>query len=304
MYFCFNFGIFAGFWTAYRACERLGLNIYSGSGRSTEERVQDIMRLRPTAILATPTYLLRLIDTAKKIDVDLSQSSLVYAAGAGEPGGNVSITRRQIIDGLGVKTYCDQYGISDLMWGTSECFSESGGVHVNETFFYSYSVGPDSGEVVTGEGEVGENVVTGFNRWMQPIINYRTHDLVRRYRGHEHGCGWTWEWLEGAVLGRTDYMVTVRGVSVYQSALEDLIGEVPELSGNYEIHLTTERGLDRVEVVVEVRSEMARKEELAKKLENVYRENLKVGIGVRVVSPGTFPRYELKTKRIFDHRGH
>ncbi len=302
MYFCFNFGIFAGFWTAYRACERLGLTIYSGSGRSTEERVQDILRLRPAAILGTPTYLLRLIDTARKMGEDLSQSSLVYAAGAGEPGGNVSITRRRIIEGLGVKTYCDQYGISDLMWGTSECATESGGIHVNETFFYSYSVDPESGEVVTGEGEVGENVVTGFNRWMQPMINYRTHDLVRRYRDHEHGCGWTWEWLEGAVLGRTDYMVTVRGVSVYQSAVENLIGEVPGLSVNYEIHLAKDRGLDSVEVVVEARDEAARKEELEKKLEGVCRENLKVGIGVRVVPPGTFPRYELKTKRIFDHR--
>lgn len=137
---------------------------------------------------------------------------------------------------------------------------------------------------------------------LQPIINYRTHDLVRRYRNHEHGCGWTWQWLEGAVLGRTDYMVTVCGASVYQSAVENLIGEVPGLSVNYEIYLKTDRSLDRVEVVVEARNEAVRKEELKKKLEDVYRENLKVGIDVRVVPPGTFPRYELKTRRIFDRR--
>lgn len=302
MYFCFNFGIFAGFWTAYRACERLGIAVYSGSGRTTEERVQDILRLSPTTVLGTPTYLLRLIDTAKKMGEDLSQSSLVYAAGAGEPGGNVSITRQQIIEGLGVKTYCDQYGISDLMWGTSECFNESGGVHVNETFFYSYSMDPESGEVVEGEGDVGENVVTGFNRWMQPIVNYRTHDLVRRYQSHEHGCGWTWDWLEGAVLGRTDYMVSVRGVSIYQSAIENLIGEVPGLSVNYEIHLTADRGLDAIEVIVEAEDEVFKKENLQGQLANVYRENLKVGISVHVVPPRTFPRYELKTKRIFDYR--
>ncbi len=97
-------------------------------------------------------------------------------------------------------------------------------------------------------------------------------------------------------------MVTVCGASVYQSAVENLIGEVPGLSVNYEIYLKTDRSLDRVEVVVEARNEAVRKEELKKKLEDVYRENLKVGIDVRVVPPGTFPRYELKTRRIFDRR--
>lgn len=304
MYFCFDFGVFAGFWTAYRACERLGLIIYSGAGRSTEQRVEDILRFEPAAVLGTPTYLLRLIDTARKMGVDLARSSLEYAAGAGETGGNIPLTRRQIVEGLGVKTYCDMYGISDMMWATSECATESGGIHVNETFFYSYSVDPESGKEVTGEGTVGENVVTGFNRWMQPMINYRTHDLVRRYRHHEHGCGWTWEWLDGAVLGRTDYMVTIRGVNVYQSAIEELIGGISGLSVNYEIHLSRERGMDQVEVVVESREDLplTRAEELQKELERIYLDNIRVGIGVRVVSPGTLPRYQLKTKRIFDQR--
>lgn len=304
MYFCFDFGVFAGFWTAYRACERLGLTIYSGAGRSTEQRVEDILRFKPSSILATPTYLLRLIETAKQMGEDLAESSLRYAAGAGETGGNVPITRGQIVEGLGVKTYCDMYGISDLMWATSECATESGGLHVNETFFYSYSVDPESDEVVSTEGAVGENVVTGFNRWMQPMINYRTHDLVSRHRNHDHGCGWTWEWLEGAVLGRTDHMVTVRGVNVYQSALEALLEEVPGLSVNYEIHLTTENGMDSVELVVEARDDISapQVEEKQSKLEKAYQDNLRVGIHPRVVAPATLPRYALKTKRIFDHR--
>jgi phenylacetate-CoA ligase len=304
MYFCFNFQIFAGFWTAYRACERLGITIYSGSGLSTEQRLQDILRLKPTAIIATPTYLLRLIDTAKKLGVELSQSSLRFAAGAGETGGNVTLTRKQIIDGLGLINYCDQYGISDLMWGTSECCNHSGGVHVNEPFFYSYSINPETGEGIEEEGAVGENVVTGYNRWMQPMINYRTHDLVRRYQYHSHGCGWTWEWLEGAVLGRTDYMVTIRGTNVYQSAIENLIGNVHGLSINYEIHISTEHNMDQIDVKVEAQdiSKTQHYGMIKDELEERYYENLKVKINVQVVPPYTLPRYELKTKRIFDKR--
>jgi phenylacetate-CoA ligase len=304
MYFCFNFQIFAGFWTAYRACERLGITIYSGSGLSTEQRVRDILRLKPTAIIGTPTYLLRLIDTAQKMAIDLSQSSLRFAAGAGETGGNVPLTRKQIIDGLGLVTYCDQYGISDLMWGTSECCTHSGGVHVNEMFFYSYSIDPETNEMIDTEGAVGENVVTGYNRWMQPMINYRTHDLVRRFQNHNHGCGWTWDWLKGAVLGRTDYMVTIRGTNVYQSAIEHLIGHVPGLSVNYEIHLCKENNMDRIDVKVESKENRTTAEYfgMKKQLEETYHENLKVKIGVEVVPPQTFPRYELKTKRIFDRR--
>lgn len=303
VYFCFDFAMFAGFWTAFRGCERLGLRILSGARLNSEQRVNQILSYRPTVVMGTPTYLIHLIETAKKMGLDLRDAGVKYTTGAGEPGGNVPTTRKKIIQGFGCKKYIDIYGISDLMFGSVECHVECGGVHINETAFYSYFIDQE-GKVIKEDGQVGEHIVTGFNRFLQPVINYRTHDLVRPYWHHDHGCNWTFIFLDGAVLGRTDYMVTIKGTNVYPTAVENLLADVEDLSNNYEVHVSLENDMDKMEVVVEAGDGVPEEQygELSRRLEEVYRTNIRVGIGVKVVSPMTLPRYELKSKRFFDHR--
>ncbi|HZQ28144.1 MAG TPA: AMP-binding protein [Acidimicrobiales bacterium] len=302
VYFCFNFGTFAGFWTAFYAAQRMGLTIYSGSSLSTAQRLEQLQQFRPAALVATPTYMLRMVDEGEQLGLDLRDLGLQYAIGGGEPA--TATARRRITDAFGLTAFCDQYGISDAMWGTCECPTESGGIHVFESAFYSYSIDPATGEPVEDDGEVGENVITAFTRSLQPIVNYRTHDLVRRHTGHDHGCGWTWQWLEGSVLGRTDFMVIIRGTNVYPTAVDNLLGEVPELSPNYEMHITTDRGLDSMTIKVEPAQAMSADEgaALAANVRRFLHQRLQVDLGVEVVEPGNLPRYELKTKRIFDHR--
>src|SRR5581483_2617410 len=67
VYFCFNFGTFAGFWTAYYAAQRMSCTIASGAGLATKQRLAQIAKLRPAALVATPTYLLRMIEEAAEI---------------------------------------------------------------------------------------------------------------------------------------------------------------------------------------------------------------------------------------------
>jgi phenylacetate-CoA ligase len=223
-----------------------------------------------------------------------------FAVVAGEPA--TTGTRRRLIEALGLEAFCDQYGISDAMWGTVECPTDSGGIHVFEPAFYSYSIDPDSGESVEEEGVVGENVITAFNRALQPIVNYRTHDLVRRYGRHDHGCGWNWQWLDGVVLGRTDFMVTIRGTNVYPSAIDNLLADIPELTTSYELHISTDRGMDAVTVRAETAQPVADPDALAARVRRQLHERLTVDVAIEVLEPGSLPRYELKTKRIFDHR--
>ncbi|MDP2663029.1 MAG: phenylacetate--CoA ligase family protein, partial [Dehalococcoidia bacterium] len=59
-YFCFDFGKWVGFWVYYWTCRQLGLMVLSGSTLRSEERVREIIKFRPTAVLGSPTYLLHL----------------------------------------------------------------------------------------------------------------------------------------------------------------------------------------------------------------------------------------------------
>ena len=175
------------------------------------------------------------------------------------------------------------------------------GVHVNEMNLYSWSMDPASQDEVP-DGEIGENIVTGYGNTAQPLLNYRTHDLVRRRS--TCACGRTWSKLEGSVLGRTDFMVTVRGTNVYQTAVENILNKVEGISMHYELVLTHEEGNDAMTVRFEPEASIdpANWQQLASDAGDRIHKALHVRLKVVPVAPKSLPRFELKTKRIIDQR--
>lgn len=305
IYFCFNWGSWIGLWTFYWGARDLGMRVISGGGLSTKERIDQILKHGPTVVVATPTYLLHLAEVALANGVDLRKAGVKLVAGGGEAGLSITATRQRISELWGVEDrIMDAYGVGEALFIGQSCKEWAGGVHVIEDVCHSYVVDPETGVPLVGSDEVGEHVLTSYTRFSQPFIKYRTHDLVRMDKKPDHGCGWTFAHLPGSVLGRADYMVTIRGVNVYPTAVENLIGEVDGLAAHYELHITREEsGFDRMLVKVEAHSHA---NETLADLEtalNVHlRENLGVKLETEVLAADSLPRYELKSKRIFDHR--
>lgn len=299
VYFPFNWGTFVGFWAAYWGAKRLGLEIVSGGGLDTRARIMHMAEVRPTVLMCTPTYALYMAEVAKEMGIDLARSSLRISFHAGEPGANVEATRRAIERALGTKAY-EIYGIAEV---GSLCFScpLQGSVHLIEEF--SYSIIADRRGRRVGDGEVGENIITSYNQAFQPAIKYRSHDLVRPiYERCE--CGRTWLRFDGGVLGRSDQMIIIKGTNVYPTAIEALITEVKGLSEHYEIHIDIEGENDSATVKVEAQKgiDPGSHSALARELGKIFRSNIGVRIEAEVLPPNSLPRYELKAKRVFDHR--
>jgi phenylacetate-CoA ligase len=234
--------------------------------------------------------------------MDLPSAGVRVLGGGGESGLSIPSLRAWLYEDWGPVRLLDAYGISELAWCANSCLACDGaGVHVHERTHHSYSADPTSGEPV-GEGQVGENVVTAF-RLGQILIKYRTHDLVRRFRHHDHGCGLTSEFLEGSVLARTDSMVTIRGVNVYPTAVENIVGSVDGATPYFEIHIHRHHDLD----ALNIRLESAHQDEsgfrpLAAAVADKLRRHLGLRVDVEVLAAGSLPRYESKSKRIIDHR--
>jgi phenylacetate-CoA ligase len=207
--------------------------------------------------------------------------------------------RRQLDESWGA-TSGELLGVAELHAFGPGCPTREG-VHVDETSCFSWSRDPETGQEAP-EGAVGENILTTYVNNAQPLINYRTHDLVRRY--DQCSCGRTWAFFKGVVLGRTDFMVTVRGTNIYQSAVENVVGQAEGASHHYELVLTRVSGLDRMCVRVEPVPQLAaeRWTELSRRVGDRIHDALKVRLEVEVLPPGTLPRYELKTRRIVDQR--
>jgi len=125
---------------------------------------------------------------------------------------------------------------------------------------------------------------------------------VQRDLHPDHGCGWTWAHLPGVVLGRSDFMVTIRGTNVYPTAVENLIGGVDGLSNHYELHISRPGSFDEMLVKVEAASAGTDTTALTTRLKRHLATSLGVRLAVEVLTPNTLPRYELKTRRIFDTR--
>lgn len=299
MYLAFNFGIFVAFWMAYQAAFRLGLQVISGGGVDTRTRIKQIRDFKPTMLFATPTYALHLAEVAKEMGVDTASSSVEYVFVAGESGGSIPSTRSAIEAAWGAKVY-EFYGASETGAMGQGC-QVQGHMHLFEQDVFSLVL-DDHGKPVP-DGQVGEHVVTTFIMTTQPIIKYKTHDLVEiHYGGCE--CGRSWKYVQGGILGRTDNMITIKGVNVFPAAVEMLLAEVNGTSEHYEMHVWRDKGLDELMVRVEASRDLADSEhsETALRAEELLRQRIRVRIPVEVMQPGSLPRYELKARRFFDHR--
>lgn len=301
-YFAFGWGNFAGFWSAYWGARRLGCRVISGGGLDTKGHIQAILRIKPTVLISTPTFALRMAAVAADMGVDLAKSSIRFTYHAGEPGPTaLPAMRAQLEKAWGAKSG-ELLGIAEVDAMAPGC-PNGDGVHLNEMNVFAWQLDPKAGREAA-EGEIGENIVTSYVNTAQPLLNYRTHDLVRRRSTCV--CGRTWAKFEGSVLGRTDFMVTVRGTNVYQTAVENLLAEVPGVSMHYELVLTREADNDVMTVRFEPDKSIAHSRELWEKAAGDAAARIHAALHVRLevkpVEPESLPRYELKTKRIVDQR--
>ncbi|HEY8641969.1 MAG TPA: phenylacetate--CoA ligase family protein [Candidatus Dormibacteraeota bacterium] len=277
VFLAFSFGPFIGFWSAFAGAEQLGALVIPGGAMSTEQRARAIMELGATVLCCTPTYALRLAEVGTGLGIDLSASPLRVTIHAGEPGASIPATRDAIDRAFGAYAM-DHSGMTELGPTGFSCVMRDG-LHLIESEFIF--------EVIDEE-----LVATNLGRWGSPLIRYRTGDRVRLSR-EPCPCGSPFPKLVGGILGRVDDMVTVRGVNLYPSQVEDIVRRHPEVV-EFVLEHRRERQMDEVTLVIECTDGAV----VAERLEAELRQALGARIGVRQVELGTLPRAELKAKRL------
>jgi phenylacetate-CoA ligase len=289
IFFCFSFGPFIGFWSAFSAANRLGALAISGAAMSSGERLHAIIDTQATVLVCTPTYALRLVEVARDEGIDVSATALRVSIHAGEPGASIPETRARIEDAFGLQAF-DHTGGTEIGPTGFSCAARDG-VHLIEQEFV-VEVRAENGTVAEdGEGEL---VLTNLGRWGSPAIRYRTGDRVRATRGGCK-CGRTFVKLEGGILGRVDDMLTVRGVNVFPSALEGIVRRFDQIA-EFRIVAYTERGMDALRCTIEPRNDTDAAS-LAQAIGEAIHRDIGVRAEIELVAPGSLPRYELKARR-------
>jgi phenylacetate-CoA ligase len=137
------------------------------------------------------------------------------------------------------------------------------------------------------------------------MIRYRTRDITSLAPG-PCACGRMLRRIR-RIGRRSDDMLIIRGVNVYPSQVESALLEAEGTLPHYQIVLTRERGLDQMEVQVEVTPQtfsdkIGALEQLHERLVEALDHVLGLRVQVTLVEPHSIQRSEGKAKRVIDRR--
>ena len=297
----FGYKIFIAFWAYHYAGEKLGCEVIPGGVLNTEARILKMQELKATAMGATPTYVLGMAETARKMGIDPPKDLFIRKITvAGEPGGSIPATRKRMEEAWGAKVY-DQVGSTEIgHWGW-ECHYQSG-LHVNEALFLVEIEDVDTGEPITGPGKRGKMVVTSFNRQAQPCIRFDVKDLIQ-WNTQQCDCGRTFRLLEGGLKGRTDDITKVKGVLLSPMAIEEVVRDVPQLSNEYQVVVTKKGDIDNITLKVEIIPEHKNDEAAIRAvLTDQLRVKTNLGYNIEFHEYESLPRSQTKSRRFQDQR--
>jgi phenylacetate-CoA ligase len=289
----FSFGPFIGFWGTVEGARQIGAMMIPGGGWDSIERLQIMRDLGATVLCCTPTYALRLAEVARRENFDLRSIPIRALIHAGEPGANVPHTKARIETTWGAKCF-DHAGASEIGAHSFECELQPGGIHVLESEFIAEVLDPQTLQESL-PGEIGELVITNLGRPGFPVIRYRTGDLVRLNLAPCE-CGRTFARFDGGLLGRADDMVTVCGVNVYPTAIENVVRQFAAVE-EFQISVTRQRELYQLEIQIELATEEDA-EGLRLQVEQAIHHAISLRPKVTLAQPGALARFEMKARRL------
>lgn len=251
----------------------LGCAVIPGGVGNTEQQIEAIAHYRPSGYLGTPDFLKILLDMAEKTGKDVTALRRGLVSGAALPA-----SLRDELGRRGVAVL-QCYATAEL--GVIAYESEAReGMIVNETVIVEI-VRPGTGDPVTA-GEVGEVVVTSFNR-DYPMIRLATGDLSALMPGVSP-CGRTNTRIRGW-MGRADQTAKVKGMFVHPKQIAEIATRHPEIR-RLRLVVDREAEQDRMTLLAECASFDAGLEEaVAATLQSIT----KLKGSVRLMAPDTLP---------------
>jgi phenylacetate-CoA ligase len=298
----FGYSINIAFWAGHYAAEKIGCEVVPGGVLDTEARILKMKELRATAFMATPTYILGMADTAKRMGLDPAKDFYIKKiTAAGEPGACVPATKKRMEEAWGAKVY-DQVGATEIgHWGF-ECQAQAG-LHVLEAFHLVEIEDIETGANITEPGQRGSMVVTTFDRYAHPCIRFDSKDVIEWSPIEKCECGRTFRLLKGGVVGRADDITKVKGVLLAPTAIEEVVRDISELGDEYEVTVTKKGDIDDIALKVEIATDF-KGDVGAVEQKLIQQLRLKTGLryNLEFHDYGTLPRYAVKAKRFKDLR--
>jgi phenylacetate-CoA ligase len=295
----FPLSLYVGGWGLLGAAERIGAKVLPMAGGDTERQINMLQQVGATVICGTPSFCLHILETARRMGIDLANSPLRLGFFGGEPGAGIASVKRRLEEGFGIDAI-DFGNVAELHpCSNMEC-SYRTGMHVYQDIDYTEVVDPSDPYRSVGYRRKGAVVYTHLWRRSQPMIRYFPGDETLM-TDEPCPCGRTYPRLPQGIIGRLDDLIIVRGVKFYPSDIEETLRVIEGMGTEFRIMLERHGELD--EVIVEVEYDPSLDQlHFQVQAEDKLKTNLGLRINVKPCEPGTFSRTEFKARRVIDKR--
>ncbi len=228
----------------YSGIRKLGAGIIRLGPGVPSLQWETIQRLRPTAIVAVPSFILRLIQFAKDNRIDMNASPVRKAICIGENIHNLDFSLntlgKRIRDAWDIRLY-STYASTEMQTAFTSC-GEERGAHAQPELLVVELL--DEKDRPVGPRTPGEVTITTLGVEGMPLLRYKTGDICM-YFDEPCACGRTSLRLS-PVIGRQQQMIKFKGTTLYPPALFDLLNEMEEILDFVVEVYSNEVGLDEV----------------------------------------------------------
>ena len=233
---CLNFNMWAEGLTDDLNLEATGATVVPFGVGNTTGLINMIKLLKATAIHCTPSYLSKIEQVLRdEFNMRPDQLGLRLGLFGAESGLQNPQFRKGIEEKWGIIAMNANYGMSEVLSIiASECRFRNGLHFRAGDKLYVELLDTESGKTIPIEKEAsGELVFTNLLKQAQPLVRYRTGDVVKII-DLECECGNNGFIFE--VIGRSDDLLVIKGLNVFVSAIETVISrQVENFNGIYEV---------------------------------------------------------------------
>ena len=263
----------------YSGIRKLGAGVIRMGPGLPSEQWETIHRLKPTTIIAVPSFILTLIRYAKDNNIDINSLTVKKAICIGEnirnPDCTLNVLGKKITDAWNLKLY-STYASTEMQTAFTECKEGCGGHFQPELLLVELL---DENDQPVAPHVPGEVTITTLGVEGMPLLRYKTGDICM-YFDEPCACGQTSLRLS-PVIGRKKQMIKFKGTTLYPPAIYDILNEMEDIIDFVlEVH-TSDVDLDEVSLYLLV---VDKSEEMDSKIRDSLLARLRVSPYINYVT--------------------
>ncbi len=232
----------------YSGIQKLGAGIVRLGPGVPSLQWETILRLKPTAIIVVPSFIVKLISYAQEHNIDINNTTVKKALCVGENIRNADFTLnplgKKITDAWDIKLF-STYASTEMQTAFTECTECKGG-HLQPDLLIVELL--DEMNKAVAPGEPGEVTITTLGVEGMPLLRYKTGDICV-YDDTPCACGRNSLRLS-PVMGRKKQMLKYKGTTLYPPALFDILHEMENVIDYVAEVSSNEMGTDEVLIYI------------------------------------------------------